>query len=280
MNDNNAIPLNLTALHSESFLNYLSLKDMGRLRQVNQELYKSSLLKNKMLMEGMRWVQNANNPVEMRKTVLSLLFAHALKKSYNPKFYSFYLFLGGNVPFDLIKTKAKQERRRDKWRENAITTFSCTPKCLCMGGDRTCQRCTSLTFLTLSAILCLGLPACNPTPCVWLTYTGAATLGTTVGGTTVACLEKKFHIFTFCCEPYNQLEKLDKADRDNQAPARIEMVDDEPAIPIQAAIPDQRNSLSNCFRRLFFKPARIPNESTPLVSENNSCASHPGYAKK
>ncbi|HEV2613153.1 MAG TPA: hypothetical protein VGV92_00415 [Gammaproteobacteria bacterium] len=295
MNDNNQAVLRLDALYSEPFLNYLSIQDLGSLRQINRELYQSSRLKKKMLLESMRWIQeescwsynsrnaialNANNPNEIRKTVLNILFHSLMKKNNVAELYSFYLFLGGNVPFDLIKTKAKQERRRDQRRECAITTFSCAPSCLCISGDSTCHRCTSLCFIVPFAILCLAIPPCIPeTSCAWLTYTGAATLGTTAGGTTVACLEKKFHIFTFCCEPYKQLEKLDNANSDNQAPARIEMLDDEPA-PIQARVPVQRNSFSNCLRGLFFKRGAQPSEVTPLVSENNSCTAQPGYVKK
>ncbi|MDX2164634.1 MAG: hypothetical protein SFW07_04360 [Gammaproteobacteria bacterium] len=291
MNDNNSAPLKLDVLYSEAFLQYLSLEEMGKLRQVNKELYNSSRLKNTLVARSMHWIREfsswsynvrstispvADNPDEIRKILLEAIFKNLTEKYYNPSMYSFYLFLGGKVPFESIKAKAKQERRRNAAREFAICTvsggFMCCLRMTSLTTDT--QACTSLIILVPSAIFCLSIPPCFPySPCAWLTYTGAATLGTTVGGTTLACLEKRFHIFTFCCEPYNQLKKMDEALSNHAIPARIAMLEDEPA-PVQAETPVSRSSLVNCFRGLFEKRNTAPNELSPLVPENHSSSPH------
>lgn len=296
MNDTNSAPLKLEALYSEPFLQYLSVEDMGNLLQVNRELSQSSRLKNTLRGKSIQWIQEssswsynvrsaiaavADNPEEIRKTLLKAIFKNLTKKYHIPSMYSFYLFLGGKIPLNVLEAKANQKRWRKVGTEIAISTFSggfmC---CLCMtSGTPETHACTSLILLVPSAILCLSIPPCLPySPCAWLTYTGAATLGTTAGGTTLACLEKKFHIFTFCCEPYNQLKKMDEAQANQKIPARIEMLDDEP-VPVQAAAPAQRNSLTNCFRGLFGRRNNAPNELSPLVTENKSCEGKDNYAR-
>lgn len=289
MNENTH--LRLEALYSQPLLQYLSREEMGRLRQVNKELYDSSRLKKTLLIQGKAWfldefwwdddkdaIRDANSVKKLRKVLLKLMFNQHVKKNYSNDVYSFYLFLGGTLSFELIFDKAQQERGRENVRDCAINVFTCAPRCCCYNAN--CDRGYSFMGLNTFSILCLTLPFCVPSAsCSWLMYTGIGMLSTTTAGTTLSCLEKECHIFTRCCEPLTQLEKAEKTNIHNQAPAQIEMLDDEAASPVEAVIPIQRNTLANCFKGLFSRQNKAPNELSPLVAENNSCEGKDNYAR-